>query len=337
MPTEREQLLQMINGYMVSQALRCVAELEIAEKLVSGPKTAEELAGADILPAALYRVMRALASVGIFAESDQGFELTSLSNHLRRDIPGSIWSAANMMPNEFGKAFDYLPKALKTGEDTFTTANGSPGWDYMVNHSERGAIFDEMMEALHGDETESFIDAYGFDGVDSVVDIGGGNGDVLATLLNKHAHLRAVLFDRPDVVERTATVFRNKGGSERCEFKGGDFFKEIPPGGDVYVMRHIIHDWSDPEAVEILKSCRSAISDSGRLLIVEGIIEPGNAPSSFKWLDLVMMLCWGGLERTEDEYKDLLESADFALLRVIPTSSAVSIIECGTRGNGRRT
>lgn len=333
MSKEKEQLLLMINGYMVSQALRCVAELEIADKLLSGPKTAEELAGQNILPSALYRVMRALSSVGVFAESDQGFELTSLSKHLRRDAPGSIWSAANMMPNEFGKAFDYLPKALETGENAFTTANGASGWDYMINHPERGGIFDEMMEALHGEETEAFIDAYDFAGVDSVVDVGGGNGDVIASLLNRHAHLSAVLFDRPDVVQRSATVLGNNGVSKRCEFKGGDFFKEIPSGGDVYIMRHIIHDWADPEANEILKSCRKAISDSGRLLIVEGIIEPGNSPSSFKWLDLVMMLCWGGLERTTAQYKDLLESADFAVLRVIPTSSAVSIIECGICGN----
>jgi hypothetical protein len=333
MPTEKEQLLQMINGYMISQALRCVAELDVAGKLVSGPKTAEQLSGETIMPTALYRVMRALASVGVFAESDRGFELTPMSTLLRRDVPGSIWSAAVMMPDEFGKAFDYLPTALRTGEDTFNTANGAPGWDYLIANPERGAIFDEMMQALHGDETESLIDAYDFSEVDLVVDVGGGNGDVLAKLLDKYAQIKGILFDRPDVAQRTASIFDSTGKGDRCEFIGGDFFESIPSGGDVYLMRHIIHDWSDPDALKILTSCRAAIPDSGCLLIVEGVIEPGNDPSPFKWLDLVMMLCWGGLERTRSQYSALLNNAGFDLLKVIPTTSEISVLECRPSGN----
>lgn len=334
MQGEKEQLLQMINGYMISQSLRCVAEHEIADKLVTGPKTAEELAGSSILPEALYRVMRALASVGVFLESDRGFENTALSNHIRRDVSGSVWSAAVMMPNEFGKPFEYLPSALQTGENTFITANGASGWDYMVSNPERGAIFDKLMEALHGGETEAFINAYDFEGIELVVDVGGGNGDVLANLMNKHVHLKTLLFDRPDVVERTASIFKDNGQSDNCIFHGGDFFEEIPAGGDIYVMRHIIHDWADREALQILESCRTAISESGRLLIVEGVIEPGNSPSPFKWLDLIMMLCWGGMERTRDQYAALLEDAGFDLIRIIPTKSDVSIIECRPRGCG---
>lgn len=328
MPNEKEQILQMINGYMVSQALRCVAELDIAGKLVSGPKTAEQLADSNIIPTALHRVMRALCSVGVFAETASGFELTPLSNLLRRDVPENIWSAAVMMPNEFGKAFDYLPTAMSTGEDTFKTANGAAGWDYLMANPDRGEIFDEMMQALHGDETETFINAYNFGDAETVVDIGGGNGDVLTKLLDMNGHIKGVLFDRPDVVERTSSVFESSK-NERCQFIGGDFFKAVPEGGDVYIMRHIIHDWSDLKALKILKSCRAAISDSGRLLIVEGVIAPGNGPSPFKWLDLVMMLCWGGSERTEDQYAALLKNAGFDLIRVIPTKSDVSIIECG--------
>ncbi|PHS72804.1 MAG: methyltransferase [Cycloclasticus sp.] len=328
MLNEKGQLLQMINGYMVSQALRCVAELDVAGKLDSGPKTAEQLADSNIMPAALYRVMRALSSVGVFAETPAGFELTPLSNFLRRDHPESIWSAAVMMPNEFGKAFDYLPTAVSSGEDTFKKANGAVGWDYLVANPDRGAIFDEMMQALHGNETEAFIDAYDFGETKIVVDVGGGNGDVLAKLFDMHSHVKGILFDRPDVTERTASAFENTSKNERCQFIGGDFFNAIPEGGDVYLMRHIIHDWSDSEALKILKSCRAAIADTGRLLIVEGVIVPGNDPSPFKWLDLVMMLCWGGLERTEAQYSVLLKDAGFDLIRVIPTKSDVSIIEC---------
>ena len=134
---EKEQLLQMINGYMISQALRCVCELEIADKLASGPKTVEQLSDSTVLPTVLYRVMRALCSIGIFAESNCGFELTRFSEHLRRNSMGSVWSAAVMMPNEFGKAFDYLPSALRTGENTFKTDNGALGWEYMSENQDR--------------------------------------------------------------------------------------------------------------------------------------------------------------------------------------------------------
>jgi len=337
MLSEKEQLLQMINGYMISQALRAVAELNVADKLVSGPKSAEELADSNTLPDALYRVMRALASIGIFTETDKRFELTPLSNYLRRDIDGSVWSAAIMMPNEFGKAFDHLPTALSTGENTFRMANGALGWDYLAKNPSRGAIFDELMEALHGDETGAFIDAYDFSGMEIVVDVGGGSGDVLSKLLSKNSHLKGVLFDRPDVVERTAGVFRESGMDANCEFHGGDFFEEVPTAGDVYIMRHIIHDWSNTEATQILSSCRNAMSKSDRLLIIEGVIEIGNEPSPFKWLDLVMMLCWGGIERTRDQYVELLSRTGFHLVRIIPTKSDVSILECVPRDNAERT
>lgn len=334
---EKEQLLQMINGYMISQALRCVAELEIADKLASGPKTAEQLADSTVLPTALYRVMRALCSIGVFSESESGFELTPLSNHLRRDSAESVWSAAVMMPNEFGKAFDYLPYALSTGENTFRIANGALGWDYLAENPDRGAIFDELMQALHGDETEAFITAYDFAGVKVVVDVGGGNGEVLGTLLEKHKHLTGVLFDRPEVVERTAGLLSARGVSDQCQFEGGDFFEKVPAGGDLYILRHIIHDWADEEAKSILNSCRTAIPETSRLLLVEGVIQPGNVPSTFKWLDLVMMLCWGGLERTQAQYAALVGEAGFKLARVIPTTSEISVLECVPNGSAKRT
>ena len=271
--------------------------------------------------------MRALCSIGVFAESNCGFELTRFSEHLRRNSMGSVWSAAVMMPNEFGKAFDYLPSALRTGENTFKTANGALGWEYMSENPDRGTIFDAMMQALHGNETEAFIDAYDFSEAKIVIDIGGGNGDVLGSLLDKYKHLKGILFDRPDVVARTSDELKARGISDNCQYEGGDFFEQVPAGGDIYILRHIIHDWTDKEAISILKSCRTAIPETGRLLIVEGVIEPGNDPSSFKWLDLVMMLCWGGMERTREQYSRLAKETEFELLRIIPTTSEISILE----------
>jgi len=325
---DKEALIQMVNGYMVSQALRCVGELGIADKLASGRKTIAEISEPGVIPDALYRVMRALCSIGVFRESDTGFENTALSDLLRKDGADSVWSAAVMMPNEFGLAFNLLPEAVRTGENMFQRANGAPGWEYMVQNPQRGHIFDQLMQALHGHETEALVDTYDFSAAELIVDVGGGNGDVLRAILESHEDVKGLLFDRPDVVERTRRSLEGHTIEPRCRFAGGDFFESVPAAGDIYILRHIIHDWTDDEAISILRSCRTAMPDSAKLLIVEGVIGPGNTPSPFKWLDLVMMLCWGGMERTEKQYSRLVREAGLRLGRVMPTSTPVGVLEC---------
>jgi hypothetical protein len=198
----------------------------------------------------------------------------------------------------------------------------------MAKNPQRGHVFDQLMQALHGHETEALVDTYDFSAAELIVDVGGGNGDVLRAILESHEDVKGLLFDRPDVVERTRRSLEGHTIEPRCRFAGGDFFESVPAAGDIYILRHIIHDWTDDEAISILRSCRTAMPDSAKLLIVEGVIGPGNTPSPFKWLDLVMMLCWGGMERTEKQYSRLVREAGLRLGRVIPTSTPVGVLEC---------
>lgn len=183
------------------------------------------------------------------------------------------------------------------------------------------------MTGVHGRETRAMLDAYDFAVVGRLADVGGGNGEVIAAVLAKSPAMRGVLFDRPAVVERAKGNLTAAGVADRCEVTAGDFFASVPPGADAYLLRHIIHDWDDAKSVAILRNCRAAMKPGGKLLVVEGIVPPGNGPSVSKFFDLAMMVLPGGMERTEGEYRRLLAASGFALTRVVPTATWVSVIE----------
>lgn len=324
----KEALNQMIGGYWISQAIYVAAELGIADLLIEGPKTYEELAEqTNAQSEALYRLMRALASVGIFEEGSQRrFSLTPLAENLRSDIPDSQRSFAIMMGAESYQAWGHLLHSVKSGEQAFDKRYGKPIFQHLTENPDRGKLFDAAMTGIHGGETEPMINAYDFSQFQTVVDIGGGNGQVLSAILKRHSNLKGVLFDLPGVVERAKPYIAEAGLSGRCQIVGGDFFREVPNGGDAYLMRHILHDWDDEKAVAILRNCREAMNPDGKVLAIETVIPPGNDPNFGKWLDL-MMLVIGGRERTEQQYRSLFSEAGLKLNRIVSTAVEISVIE----------
>lgn len=327
----KHTLNHMIFGFRISQAIYVAAELGIADLLIEGPRTAEDLAEQTRTHSeALYRLLRALASVGIFAEDTHRlFSLTPLAENLRSDLSDSQRSFAMMAGAELYQAWGDLLYSIQTEKPAFTKRFGMPMFQYLAVNPERGKLFDAAMTGLHSGETAPMIDAYDFSQFQTVVDIGGGNGLVLAAVLNRHAALHGVLFDMPDVVERARLNIVSAGLSDRCQVVGGDFFASVPAGGDAYVMRHILHDWDDDEAVAILRNCRKAMLPGGKVVVVESVIPPGNEPSLGKWLDLSMLVSHSGRERTKEQYRRLFAEAGLTLHRIISTTVETSMIEGG--------
>ncbi|ODU01123.1 MAG: methyltransferase [Planctomycetes bacterium SCN 63-9] len=328
-PSPREQLAQMIGGACVSQLIYVSAKLDLTTKLVDGPKTVEQLASATQTHApSLHRILRALASVGIFEEGPAGtFSLTPLAEGLRSDAPDSQHAMAVMMGEEHYHSFGDLLFSVRTGRPSFEKIYGKPVFDYLGEHPDQARTFDAAMTSVHGRETDAMIDAYDFSGIGVLMDVGGGNGSMLIAVLKANPHLQGILFDLPHVIERAKPRIEAAGLADRCRVMEGSFFESIPQGADAYMMRHIIHDWNDERSVTILRNAGRASKPGGKLLVIEGVITPGNDPSFIKLLDIIMLTLPGGKERTEEEYRWLYEQTGFKLSRVIPTVSQMSIIE----------
>jgi hypothetical protein len=329
-PAEVQQRYsELLSGYWKTQAVYAAAKMEIADLLADGPKLIDQLAketGAH--GPSLYRLLRALASIEMFAETDDGrFALTPLAEPLRRGVPGSQWAMAVMMGEEHYHAWGDLIFSLETGETAFNRIYGMPIFEFLSANEEKGRIFDEAMTSIHGRETAAIAGACDFTNVKVLADIGGGNGSTLIPILQKHPHLRGILFDLPPVVERARENVVAAGLANRCELIAGSFFESIPRGADAYFLRHIIHDWYDEQSLTILRHCHASMPADGRLLVAESVIPPGNGPSFGKWLDLTMMVMPGGKERTEAEYGELYRQAGFKLTSITPTAAEVSVIE----------
>ncbi len=326
------QISRMLTGYWISQALYVAAKLGLADLLKDGPRTADALASATrTQPRALYRLLRSLASQGVFVEDNQcRFSLTPLAECLRSDVPGSQRSLAIMNGEEHYHAFGQLLWSVQTGQTAFDKLHGMPVFDFLQRHPEQAKIFDEAMVGVHGRETAAMLEAYDFSGVRVLADVGGGNGSLLATALKRHPQMRGILFDLPGVIERARANLQAAGIADRCQAIAGSFFESVPPGADAYLMRHIIHDWDDARATTILRNVHRAMGAGGKLLVIESVIPPGNSPSFGKLLDLAMLVIPGGEERTEEEYRKLFQAAGFRLNRIVPTPTEVAVIE-GTK------
>jgi SAM-dependent methyltransferase len=325
----QEQLSRLLTGYWISQALYVAAKLGLADLLKDGSRSADDLASSTSShPRALYRLLRALASVGVFAEDDrQRFGLTPLAECLRSDVPGSLRALAPMRGDWQYRAWAEFLYTIQTGRSGFEKVYGMPLFDYLAQNPEQGQLFDQAMVGVHGRETAAMLDAYDFSSIDTLADIGGGNGSLLAAVLQKYPDMKAVLFDRPAVAERARANIDAAGLGNRCHVVGGDFFEAVPAGADAYLLRHIIHDWDDEKATTILRNVGRAMAKGGRLLVVEFVLPPGNEPFFGKWFDLAMMAVPGGMERTQEEYQKLFEVAGFRLARVVPTRTEVSVVE----------
>jgi hypothetical protein len=328
--TPPEELLQMITSYWVSQAIYVAAKLGIADLLKDGPKSSHELAKSTGTHArSLYRVMRALASVGVFAEIDDGrFELTSLAAYLQTDVPGSVHAIAIM----FGEEWHWQPwfnvlHTLKTGNTAFEHVHGMKLFEYLTQYAEAAQTFNEAMTSTTATFNATITIDYDFSSIGKIVEVGGGHGNLIASILKAYPTMQGIIFDLPSVVMGAKHRIEAEGLVERCEIVGGDFFESVPSGGDAYILKNIIHDWDDIHAVAILKNCYQAMVENGKLLLVEAVIPPKNKPSLGKFLDLEMLVMSGGCERTEAEYRALFEVAGFQLTNIITTPSLLSVIE----------
>jgi O-methyltransferase domain len=275
----------------------------------------------------LYRILRFLAAHDVFRETgNREFDHTPLSAALRSDAPHSFRPAGQMF-HRINAAWNGLHQSALTGKPGFDKVYGQPMFDYIGKHPELAAVFDAGMTAIHGQETAAMLDAYDFSGVDTLADIGGGNGSLLAAVLHRYPRMKGILFDLGHVASRARDRLRAEGVGDRCAIVEGSFFESAPEGADVYLLRHVIHDWTDEQSVQILKNCRKAVPARGRILLVEFSLPPANEPSLGKDADMTMLVYTGGLERTEEEYRVLFQQAGFRLSSVIPTASAVSVIE----------
>ena len=322
------QVLQIGSGYWLSRALTVAAQLGIADLLKHGPKSSDDLAAATSTNAdVLYRLLRALASVGIFAETQsRKFAQTQASETLRVDVPNSTRALVIFLGDHLHwKVYEQMLYSVQTGKPAFEHAIGQNVFDYFGQHPEDACVFDAAMTSHSALAGVAVAEAYDLSTSKSVMDIGGGQGYLLAAILAKYPQPLGILFDMPHVIDGARSGGLLPAG--RCELVAGSFFESIPAGADVYLTKHVIHDWDDEHTLQILKNCRNAMSPDSKFLIIEQIISPGNEPSFAKLLDLEVLLYAGGRERTEEEYRHLLAASGLRLTRVIPTRSSVSVIE----------
>ena len=327
---EVTSLRQLIMGFRISQMIFVAAKLDLADHLARAPCTARELAPTVGVDAdALYRLLRALASLGVFAETTGGqFVTTSASELLRRDSPGSLRSTAILYGDELlWGTYGRLSHAIETGTSAFEHLYGQPFYEYLNKHQGSATLFHEAMTGFSELEAAAILAAYDFSGVGTVVDVGGGQGALMAAVLRAYPDLTALIFDRSPPTEETQRLFDAADIGGRGKFIQGDFFKGVPDGGDLYVLKSIIHNWADEPAKAILRRCHAAMPTKGRLLLAERVIPPGNLPSEAKLFDINMLVTVGGRERTEEEYKALLQAANLELTRNISTTSHLSLVE----------
>ena len=308
-------MLNLIVGFWVSRLVQVAAKLKLADLLKDGPRTADQLAKiAAVRAPELYRVLRALASVGVFAETKNGkFKLTPLAATLQTGVPGSMRTSALMLNADWQwDAWQQLSHGIETGEIPFVKAHGMPVFEYLEKHPKDLAVFHESTTGL---TNPAIAAAYNFSKFRNLVDIGGGHGSLLAAILKAHPKLNGVLFDQPSVIagaKRDGPVTA-KGIAKRCTFESGNFFSSVPKDANAYTLKYILHDWNDERAVQILENCRAAMSDKSRLLVVDSVIPPGNEPGYVKLLDIEMLII-GGRERTKADFAAIFRKAGLKLI-----------------------
>ena len=324
------QLINMSRGATLAAIIHAAAKFGLADHLASGPKTAEELAGATKTHApSLYRVLRTLASLGVFTEDAQRrFRLTPLGEALKTDAPGAARATIlTLAGRTFWRGFENFPYSVETGKSGFEKALGMPVFDYLAQQPEEASLFNETMIGVHGDEPPAVAEAYDFSQIQTLLDVGGGTGNLLTTILARHANLRGILFDLRHVAEAAKPMIEARGLSARVKLESGSFFDSVPSGADAYMLSHIIHDWPEDQCIAILKNVHRVMPKNGKLLLVEMVLPHGDVFHPGKMLDMIMLVGPGGQERTEEEYRDLYKKSGFQLTRVVPTKSPVSVVE----------
>ncbi len=328
MPDDVARLLALQDGYVIGRGVHLAAELGLADLMANGPRAVTDLATAtNTDPTALHRLLRTLAGSGIFTQPTPGcFALTPMGHHLRSDDPHSVRSYLRW--GEFlATTFDAIEHSVRTGRAAFDHVHGASLFEFLRADPDRATMFRTAMGELSTVEDEAVATAYDFTTARTVVDIGGGSGTFLCTILYANPTTTGVLFDQPAVAEAARTTIDTAGLADRCTATAGDFFHRIVPGGDVYLLKSVIHDWPDDQATTILTNCRAAMREDARLLLVERVVPEDDDPHPSKPMDLAMLILLGGGERTSNEYETLLAGAGFRVTRTVRTASASSIIE----------
>ncbi|MEV6950335.1 methyltransferase [Streptomyces sp. NPDC051183] len=321
-------LHDLMFGHIHSAALRAVVVHGVADHLAAGPRTAEDLAsrtGTDA--AALRRVLRLLASRGLFSEDERGgFRLEEDGQPLRTDVPGSQHAGVVMITDPmFARSAPGLQDTLHTGQPSFDLVYGMPFFEHLLKSPEDRATFDAGMAAFSGAEDELVAQGYAFPEGARVIDVGGGRGGLLGAVLDRQPSLSGVLFDQSATVAEH--LLDRPGLAGRWRTESGDFFTAVPSGGDFYVLKHILHDWNDEDCLRILGSIRRAAEPGARLLVVDSVLPGNSAPHPALELDIVMLMALKGRERTAAEFGTLLDRAGFRLQRILPTPALPSIVE----------
>lgn len=321
------KMYELISGYWLACCIRTVAQLDIADHLLNGPQTLKELAKeTESDERSLYRLLRVITGAGIFYEREDGaFELNDFGATLLTDVPGSVkpWALANL--GEHYPAFGELAYGIQTGKVPFELAHGMPVWEYYKQHPEEGANLAKAMAGMSGAVVETITETYDFTPYKTIVDVGGGNGALMFSVLNASPESTGIILDEPYVIEQTVQ-FIPEDLKERCAVMGGSFFEEIPAGADLYMTKWVIHDWNDDEAVQILKNIHQVMPAGGKLLIIDSVIpdDSRNTPHAGKLLDINIMAMTTGKERTLGEFRSLLERSGLNFIRLIETDTEIS-------------
>jgi len=324
LPTPHEQIFAITVGFWQSRALAVAAELELADLLAAGPLHIDVLAGrTNTHTPSLFRLLRALESLGIFSQiSPMVFANTPSSECLRKNVPDTEWAWVRAQLSVGGGVYEGwsgLGASIRTGETAFDQVLGCGFWEYYRRNPEAGAIFNEAMRLIGKHNSPKVAQAYDWSQFPVIADIGGGIGGLLVDILDAHPSCRGLLFDEPKVIQQAIS-------HERLQPIGGDFFQTVPTGADAYILRWIIHDWSEAEAVALLCKVREAMKPGARLILLEELIPevPDLVPG--KWMDVLMLAITGGRERTKNEYSELLSAARFELEEVVRTTGPLSIL-----------
>lgn len=334
MSDNRTRCLELLSAYGISQVLHVAALLRLADHLADSRKTAAQLAElTSTHPSALHRLLCALANIGIVSEETGGeFALSPLGRDcLALDSDESLEALARYLGHPTcWTTWAELLYSIRTGKPAFPRVYGASAWDYRSKDPNLNQTYNAAIRAISRGQKDSITSQYDFSAVRTVVDVGGGKGTVLADLVAKHSHMRGVLFDQPHVVPEAAELFKTAGVADRCEIVAGDFFQEVPCGGDLYLMRAIIHNWDDESATAILGNCRRAMTTGAKLLLVEGIFKSATALSGTFWpsfLDLHMLVTLGGRQRTPEEFAALYGATNFRLTKIVDLPGHYNLIE----------
>jgi hypothetical protein len=334
-PDPAQQVLQVATGYIASTALYAAITLDVADHLAAGPRDVADLArttGAN--EDALFRILRLLASLGVFEETGpRRFALTPAAALLRKDVPGSLRGMAAFLPDPLHlRVYANVMESVMTGTPAADVTLGMPVFKYLAENPDYSKVFNDAMTTFSAPVIEAALEAYDFSQIGTLVDVAGGHGEVLMSILKKHPNVRGVLTDVGHVIDGAKTRIASAGLADRCQAEPCDFFQAVPEGGDAYIMKHIIHDWDDARATTILRNIGKAMGGKrGKVILLESVIAAGDTPDLGKFIDIEMLLMPGGKERSADEFRALFAGAGFELTKIVPTKSPLSVVEAVRR------